>query len=285
MTTSIDPQAIKERERNSWRSVADGWQRRDALLREGAAPVSEWMLERAGIAAGQRVLDIASGTGEPAISAAHRVGVKGHVTGTDLVEEMLVFARRKAQQAGVGNIEFHCTDGELLEYPPASFDAATLRWGLMFMPQPERCLAAVYRLLKPGARMTLACWSTPDKNPFISLLTQALGKYMELPKPPPGAPGIFAFADPERLRSVIEAAGFRDVELEEMVIDFIEVDSGKAYWDAMSDLAAPVMLLVEQLDTTLRGQFVEDVISSAEALKQDGMVRLRGTTWLACATK
>lgn len=283
--TAIDPQAIKERERNSWRSAAAGWQRRDALLREGAAPVSAWMLERAGITAGHQVLDIASGTGEPAISAAHRVGREGRVIGTDLVEEMLVFARQKAQQAGADNIEFHCTDGELLEYPPASFDAATLRWGLMFMPQPEHCLATVQRLLKPGARLTLACWSDPEKNPFISLLTRSLGKFMELPKPPPGAPGIFAFADPARLRSVIEAAGFRDVELEEMVIDFIEVDSGQAYWDAMSDLAAPVMLLVEQLDATLREQFVQDVISSAEALKQDGMVRLRGTTWLACATK
>jgi ubiquinone/menaquinone biosynthesis C-methylase UbiE len=243
------------------------------------------MLARAGIAEGHQVLDIASGTGEPAISAARLVGDKGRVTGTDLVEEMLVFAREKAQQAGLANIELNCSDGEALQYDPESFDAVTIRWGLMFMPEPEVCLTSVYKLMKQGGRISIACWSDPDKNPFISLLTETLGKYMDLPKPVPGAPGIFAFADPERLRDVIQAAGFRDIELQEMEIDFIELDSGRAYWEAMSDMAAPVMQFVNQMDSATRSWFVDDVISSADALKQDGVVRMRGTTWVASAVK
>jgi ubiquinone/menaquinone biosynthesis C-methylase UbiE len=283
--SSTDSVVIKQREHDSWMSVAEGWHRRDELLRKGAAPVSEWMLARAGIAEGHQVLDIASGTGEPAISAARLVGDKGRVTGTDLVEEMLVFAREKAQQAGLANIEFNCSDGEALQYDPESFDAVTIRWGLMFMPEPEVCLTSVYKLMKQGGRISIACWSDPDKNPFISLLTETLGKYMDLPKPAPGAPGIFAFADPERLRDVIQAAGFRDIELQEMEIDFIELDSGRAYWEAMSDMAAPVMQFVNQMDSATRSWFVDDVISSADALKQDGVVRMRGTTWVASAVK
>jgi ubiquinone/menaquinone biosynthesis C-methylase UbiE len=283
--SSTDSVVIKQREHDNWMSVAEGWHRRDELLRKGAAPVSEWMLARAGIAEGHRVLDIASGTGEPAISAARLVGDKGRVTGTDLVEEMLVFAREKAQQAGLANIEFNCSDGEALQYDPESFDAVTIRWGLMFMPEPEVCLTSVFELMKQGGRISIACWSDPDKNPFISLLTKTLGKYMDLPKPVPGAPGIFAFADPERLRDVIQAAGFRDIELQEMEIDFIELDSGRAYWEAMSDMAAPVMQFVNQMDSATRSWFVDDVISSADALKQDGVVRMRGTTWVASAVK
>ncbi|MFQ5642783.1 MAG: class I SAM-dependent methyltransferase [Thiogranum sp.] len=283
--SSAEAEAIKARERDNWMSVAAGWHRRDELLRKGAAPVSEWMLARAGIAEGHQVLDIASGTGEPAIAAARLVGDSGRVTGTDLVEEMLVFARDKAQQAGLDNIEFLCSDGEALDFATESFDAVTIRWGLMFMPEPATCLARVHSLMKTGGRISIACWSDPEKNPFISLLTKTLGKYMDLPKPPPGAPGIFAFADPERLRAVIEAAGFRDIELQEMEIDFIELDSGRAYWEAMSDMAAPVMQFVNRMDSATRSWFIDDVITSADALKQDGVLRMRGTTWVASAVK
>ena len=276
---------LKERERTAWASVADGWKRRDELLRKGAAPVTARLLELAGISAGHRVLDIASGLGEPAIPAAQQVGPEGHVFGTDLVEEMLNHARAKAAAAGVTNIEFICVDGETLDFEPAYFDAATCRWGLMFMPEPEACLRLAHGVMKDTARFATATWSTPEKNPFVALLMQTLGKYMELPKPPPGTPGIFALADPNRLRELFESAGFRDVELEEMEINVLEVADGKAYWDAMSDLAAPVMTLVKQLDDETRETFIADVIASADALKQGDTLCMRGTTWLVAASR
>ena len=283
--TTQDTSELKERERNSWASVAAGWRRRDALLRKGAAPVTERMLELAGIQAGHRVLDIASGTGEPAISAAVLAGDSGSVIGTDLVEEMLAFAREKAEQAGLGNIEFRCVDGETLDLEPATFDAVTNRWGLMFMPEPHTCLAAAHAALKPGGRIALACWAAPDRNPFVGLILQTLADFMEVPQPPPGAPGIFAFADPERLQAVLESAGFAAIELETMEIDVVEVADGQSYWEAMSDLAAPVMQLVRQLDATTRAGFIEDVIARADALKEDDTLRMRGTTWIASASR
>ncbi len=283
MTT--DTNTFKQRERNSWTSVADGWMRRDALLTKSAAPVTEWMLSRAQLAEGHHVLDVASGTGEPAISAAHRVGPSGRVTGTDLVDEMLVHARQKATNAGLDNIEFNCLDGEQLSFAANSFDAVTLRWGLMFMPEPEACLKALHTAMKPSGRITLACWSTPQKNPFISVITNTLGNYIDLPKPPPGTPGLFSFSDPDRLRNMLDSVGFTDIELEELELDFIEVDSGRAYWETMSDLAAPVMSLVEQLEDDARARFVEDLIQTADAMKQNGVLRLQGTTWVAAAQK
>jgi len=150
------PTELKLRERTAWASVADGWKRRDELLKKGAAPVTTRLLELADISAGQRVLDIASGLGEPAIPAAQRVGPDGYVFGTDLVDEMLIHARGKAAKAGVTNIEFICVDGETLDFEAAHFDAATCRWGLMFMPEPEACLRLAHDAMKDEARFATA---------------------------------------------------------------------------------------------------------------------------------
>ena len=195
MTTNANSVEFKARERESWASAAAGWDRRDELLRKGTAPVTERMLELARIAPGQRVLDIASGTGEPAISVARVVGENGSVVGTDLVDEMLAYARCKAANAGLENIEFQCVDGESLAVGEDLFDAVTIRWGLMFMPEPQSCIALAYGALQSGGRISVVCWAAPEKNPFISLLTQTLGRYMDVPRPPPGAPGIFSMAN------------------------------------------------------------------------------------------
>lgn len=281
MTTAQDH---KQREKQAWASVADGWRRRDALLKKGATPVTERMLALAGISEGQRVLDIASGVGEPAMAAAERVGSSGRVVGTDLVDEMLAYAREKARDAGADNIEFRCIDGETLCFDPDTFDAVTCRWGLMFMPEPEKCLSLARQVMKQDARLAVACWSAMEKNPFVGVLMQVLARHMELPKPPPGTPGIFALADPDRLRGVISQAGFNDIELEELEIDVVEVEDGQAYWNAMSDLAAPVMTLVSQLDEEARARYIDDVIATADAMKQGVTLRMRGTTWIASAS-
>lgn len=283
--TNPDKSELKERERHNWASAAEGWRRRDDLLRKGAAPVTKRMLELSGISSGSRLLDIASGTGEPAISAAKIVGESGKVIGTDLVDEMLAVAREKTAKENLGNIEFRCIDAEALEFTEASFDAVTIRWGLMFMPEPQVCLAAAHKALKQNGRISLACWAAPEKNPFVGVLITTLSKYMDMPVPAPGTPGIFAFADPERLQDVLASAGFRNIILEEMVIDVVEVDDGRAYWEAMSDLAAPVMALVRQLGDSVRSDYIDDVIKAADALKQGETLRMRGTTWIASADK
>jgi len=283
--TMPDNSELKERERNNWTSAAEGWRRRDELLRQGAAPVTDRMLDLVGISSGSRMLDIASGTGEPAISAAQIVGASGKVIGTDLVDDMLVVAREKSTNAGLGNIEFRCMDAETLDFASDSFDAVTIRWGLMFMPEPHVCLAAAHRVLKQGGRISLACWAAPEKNPFVAVLMKTLGNYMDLPVPPPGTPGIFSFADPERLRKVLTSAGFNNITLEEKVIDVVEVEDGRAYWEVISDLAAPVMALVRQLEASARADYINEVINVADAMKQGETLHMKGTTWIAAAGK
>src|SRR5688500_16497060 len=143
---------LKAKEQKVWTNVAPGWRTHDAFLVRATAAVTERMLQLTDLGPGKQMPDIASGTGEPAIPAARMVGPAGRVTGTDFVEDMLKSAREKAARAGLRNVEFQRADGEALEFPDASFDAVTIRFGLMFMPEPETCLRAVHRVLKPGGR-------------------------------------------------------------------------------------------------------------------------------------
>ena len=103
-----------------------------------------------------RVLDVAAGYGEPALTAARKAGPGGRVVATDISAEMLGFGRERAAAAGLGNVEFVESDASSLDFPPASFDAAVSRWGIIFEPDAEAAAGRIRGFLKPGARMAIA---------------------------------------------------------------------------------------------------------------------------------
>src|SRR5213593_1496522 len=181
---TIDAQAMKEQQRKDWGDAAESWRKNYERLREVAAPVTKHMLELAMVAPGHRVLDIACGSGEPALSAAHFVGAAGFVLATDMAPEMLEVARDNAKAQGVMNVEFRLVDGEEIDVNPESFDAVTCRWGLMFMPEPVRCLAQAYHALKTDGRIAVAVWGPPDRNPFIALPMGIARKHYQGPALP-----------------------------------------------------------------------------------------------------
>jgi hypothetical protein len=108
---------------------------------------------------------------------------------------------------------------------------------------------------------------------------------MELPQPPAGSPGIFAFADPDRLTNVIHESGFQNVEVEDMVINMVDVSNGEEYWKLMGGLAGPVVQLMKQLDEDTKAKFIQAVIDSANSLKRGEKLHMAGTTWIAHAHK
>src|SRR3970040_751585 len=206
MTQQLDPRAIKREQREQWNRAADGWRKHDERFRQVTAPVTRRLLQLAGISAGMRVLDIASGTGEPALPAAEVVGPGGRVVLTDQSEEMLAVAREKAEARGLTNVEFRIADGEELDVEEDEFDAVLCRWGIMFMPEPARCLRQARAALKPGGRIAMAVGGPPERNPFFVLPMAILMKYADVPRPGPGEPGVFAFAERGRLETVFTAA-------------------------------------------------------------------------------
>lgn len=283
MTQQPDPQTVKEQQRKDWSRAAEGWRKNDARLRETSAPVTKRLLELTGIARGQRVLDIASGTGEPALPAAEIVGPQGFVLGTDLSEEMLAVAREKAAARGLSNVEFRQVDGEELAVDPESFDAVLCRWGIMFMPDAGRCLRQAQGALKPGGRVALSVWGPPERNPFFTVPMGVLMRYVEIPPPRPGAPGVFAFADKDRLASTLGEAGFRDVQIEGFELPMAAFDSGQEYWQYTREMAAPVAALLAQLPADTQRTVGEEIARAAEGA--DGKVSLQGYPLLASARK
>jgi SAM-dependent methyltransferase len=274
---------LKDRQQKTWTLVAPGWRKHDVRHTEANVPVTNQMLERAYIHTGAHVLDIASGTGEPALTAARRVGPTGKVIGTDFVPEMLAYAREKAEREGMRHVEFRVVDGEALDFPDASFDAVTMRFGLMFMPDPVECLKRVRRVLKPDGRVAVAVWGAPDKNPWSAIPMDILRKRLRLEPPSPGTPGLFAMADENRLRSVFEAAGFHDVAIESVDVTMVDVPSGREYANYISEFSGPVALLLKQLSPADQEDVKGEIARVAEG--PGGHTTLPGFALVASATK
>lgn len=285
MSATLSSQDVIDREHRIWRSVSEGWRKNDSQLRENADCVTQRMLDLADLNAGDSVLDIASGTGEPAIPAAHRVGETGQVTGIDLVDEMLAVARDKAKAQDLQNVVFQTVDGKGLDFDADSFDAVTCRWGLMFMPEPQDMLQQIHRVLKNTGRLVAACWAEPDRNPFFTHAMSILKNHMDVPQPPPGSPGVFAFAERERLENSLRDSGYHAIEIEDLSFNMIQVSSGEEYWQMMKELAGPIVQLTKQMDQATYDAFSDEVIASADALKQGDTLSMVGTTWIARAEK
>ena len=262
-----------------WKSLAPSWQKHHRFFNHHSAPVTARMLSLAGVESGSRVLDIASGTGEPALTAASRVGPDGSVLGTDFAEEMLVFARAEAARLRLRNLEFRCVDGERLALAPGTFDAVTIRWGLMFMPDPGACLAGVHRALRLGGKIAVACWSARDENPWLNFPLGLLRRMLDVPLTPPGVPGPFAFAAENALVHALASAGFDEVAAERVEFTMAEFDTVQSYFSYVCEIAGPIARMYAALAPEQREAFEREL--AQVVCKPDGSVRLAGTTWVA----
>src|SRR5262245_57001591 len=192
--------------------AAEGWQRGAAARAMG--PITERMLDLAGIGSGHRVLDVAAGTGEQTLMAARRVGPHGSVLATDIADRMLAYLDEAARKEGLTNVQTRLIDARLLELEPESFDAAICRLALMLIPERDKALAGIQRALKPGTRFAPIVLSTADKLPHISESLAIARRHAGLPPAPFEDPGMFALGDPAVLRRTLERAGFREVAVE-----------------------------------------------------------------------
>jgi ubiquinone/menaquinone biosynthesis C-methylase UbiE len=200
---------------------------------------------------------------------------------------MIEVARENARQAGVRNIEFRLMDGEEIEAEPASFDAVTCRWGIMFMPEPVRFLQRAAEALKPGGKVAIAVWGPPQNNPFISLPMLIARKYYQgPPMPDPTAPGgVFSLADKERLRSVLEEAGFSAIQIEEMVLPMSVFDSGEEFFEFIREMTGPLQRMLKTLPADTQAEIGREIIAAAPQGNPDGRVSLNGNPIIAGATK
>lgn len=198
--------------RVQWDTAAPGWARWEPTIAAWTEPATETMLDMAGVGAGNRVLDLASGAGSQTLRAAERVGPGGRVVANDISATMLRHVRDNARAAGLDNVETWTGPAEELDAPAASFDAVVCRFGLMLFADPEAALAAARRALRPGGRLAAVVFTTPAANPFMAKTMQVLLRHAGKSPPAPGRPGIFALGAPGAVEAALRGAGFEGVE-------------------------------------------------------------------------
>jgi ubiquinone/menaquinone biosynthesis C-methylase UbiE len=276
-----DAAAFREAQHASWDSVAAGWQQWSEFAERAYAPISERLVELAGVQPGDRVLDVAAGYGEPSLTAARAVGPGGMVVATDISPEMLAFGRERAAAAQLDNVEFVEANATSIDLPAASFDAAVSRWGIIFEPEAEQAAARVRSLLKPDSRFAISSWGTPAEVPFLSLPMRVVRELFDAPAPPPDLPGPLSRPTEQALADLLGEAGFTTVEVEraEVVFDFDSADHFTAYARA---IAAPVRALIEQHAPADPDAAWEAITRAATALAgDDGRVRMTNAVLLA----
>ncbi len=236
---SFDANAYRDASLANWEEAAPGWVRREALLREFAAPVSHWMIDAIAPQPGQRVLELAAGIGETALLAAELVAPLGGVVISDQAEGMLAGARARAVALGLSNVEFQVLNAEWIDLPVASVDAALCRWGYMLMADPAVALSETRRVLRSGGRVALAVWDALERNPWALLPARELIERSLAAPPDPElepAPGPFRLASAERLRELLERAGFAEITVE--ALDLSRRHAGfEDLWDSTLDLS------------------------------------------------
>jgi ubiquinone/menaquinone biosynthesis C-methylase UbiE len=239
-TGPADAEHYKDGQRQQWDRVAAGWEKWWRTIEDGAQHVNDRLVDLAEIVPGKRVLDIATGIGEPALSAASRVGSAGRVVATDISKQMLDIARIRASTAGLTNIEFLESDAERLDYPDHSFDAILCRWGITSLPDYSNLLVRIKRMLTPNGSFATSVWDEASRLPLTSIaITVAQEMFCSAPprpEPPPEVPE-------DALESVMIRAGFADVRAEKLTVT-LELASTEAFTQYLVDVSPVVAALL-----------------------------------------
>lgn len=267
---------IKGQQKAAWNDSAEGWKRWWPTFERAAQTVNDRLVELANVHPGNRVLDIATGSGEPALTAARAVGQAGRVVAVDMSPGMLAIARERVDAAGLKNVELVESDAEALKLDPHSFDAVLCRWGLMFMPDLDGVVRAMHRALKPGGRIATAVWSVADKVPMCGLARDAIQRITGI-TPPPGAPNPTKLADTSILERALSAANFRDVTIERLIVTF-DFPSPDAFADFRGQIGGTRAML-SKMPADVARQVRDAVVASArEYATAAGVVRLSNET-------
>lgn len=255
-------------------------QRQDIVL----APVSEALLGRAAVKAGETVIDVGCGCGATSFALAERVGANGHVTGIDISAPMLERARELTPPGAP--VEFVLADATVHPFAPHSADLLFSRFGVMFFAEPSVSFANMRKALRPSGRLAFACWRTPRDNPWMMFgLREAYKHVPKLPELGPDDPGPFSFASDERVRRILDEAGFAEIAMERVDLS-LDIATGGGLESALETILA-----IGPTSRALEGQPPEKVAAVTEAIRtalaahvKGSTVPLGGSIWIVTAT-
>lgn len=229
---------------DQYRLVAsEKWRAKSAAMGQ---PVTDALVEYAQPAPGMQVLDVASGTGEPAISLASRVGEQGHVTATDVSAGLLEIAAKRGRTRGLKNFTIQVADAHKLPFSDNSFDLATSRFGVMFFDDPIGALQESRRVLRPGARACFLVWGSIEQ-PYWQSMMGVVNRHVGGPQVQPDGPDPFKFSQPGSLCSIFRCAGFTAVEEETKTLPWTWPGSVEELWEYSQSVSVPFRPMLERV--------------------------------------
>ncbi len=260
------------------------WVARQAHTDITLAPVTEALLAFAAPRAGERVLDVGCGCGASTLEIARAVGPAGRVAALDISGPMLTEAASRAENAGIDNVHWWQADAATAVLD--GFDLLMSNFGLMFFGDPQSAFAHLRRAANPGARMAFVCWRSLAENPWVDVPMRAVAPHVPpRPKANPRAPGMFAFADPDRVSQVLTAAGWSPPQVDELDLD-LDIAAGRGLEEAVTQSTQ-----IGAVNSWLRNEPAEVVTAAVASIREaltdyvDGTaVRLAGAAWLVGST-
>lgn len=267
---------------SSYRLIAaEKWKAKSAAM---GRDVTEALVEYARPKPGMKILDLASGTGEPAITLASRVGAEGQVTALDLSAELLEIAANRALQRGLKNVRMQQADAHRLPFPDQSFDLVTSRFGVMFFENCVSALGEAHRVLKPGGRACFLAWG-PFEQPYWQSMMGVVVKHVGRPAIVPDGPNPFKFSEPGSLSSVLREAGFREIEEETKHVPWIWPGTAEEVWEQARAVSTPFLPLLERVPADRWDEINREIYRQIDCYREDDRIHFGAVVVLASGKK
>lgn len=263
---------IREDQRESWNQFSPGWKKWDEMTMDFLKPIGDEIIRQLNPKTRDVALDVASGTGEPGLTIASMVN-KGRVVITDLAEDMLTIARENAKVRGISNIETLVCDVCELPFADNTFDKISCRFGFMFFPDMELAAQEMTRVLKPGGRIAASVWGVPEKNFWVTAIMGTIKEYIEVPPPPPDAPGMFRCAQDGLLADLFSQAGLTNTSQKEIPGKLNTVTT-ENYWNMMTEVGAPIVAALSKADEETKANIKQEVHRKLNQKYGDGNVAI-----------
>lgn len=261
---------IRNQQKESWNKFSAGWKKWDDLVMDFLKPMGDEIIRLLDPQKNDIILDIASGTGEPGLTIASMLN-GGKVILTDLAEDMLTIAQENATQRGINNIETRACDVCELPFPDNTFDSISCRFGFMFFPDMLLAAKEMVRVLKPGGKIATSVWNIPEKNFWVTAIMGTINKNMELPAPPPGAPGMFRCAKDGLISDLFLQAGLKNISQTE-VSGKLNCKTVDAYWGMQTEVGAPIVAALSKADDEMKEKIKKEVYEKLNQKYPDGNI-------------
>lgn len=263
---------IRDQQKQSWNKFSAGWKKWDELVMDFLKPMGNEIIRLLNPQNNDVILDVASGTGEPGLTIAAKLS-GGKVIITDLADDMLEIARQNATLRGIKNIETVTCDVCELPFPDNTFDAISCRFGFMFFPDMLLAAKEMFRVLKPGGKIATSVWNVPEKNFWVTAIIGTINKNMELPSPPPGAPGMFRCAKDGFISDLFAQVGLKNISQKE-IPGKLNCKTIDAYWGMQTEVGAPIVAALNKANDEMIGKIKTETYAAVNQRYPDGNIMI-----------